>query len=151
MPARGIVEDAWNKREEFHPSGEFLLIENSCPWKEHVFQLEKETKKEGLIKFVFYSDERGMFRAQTMPPNKASFDMRVPLAKAWRGIRGEELKAASGFTDIEFVHQSGFIGGAWSLETVIQMGVQSIAESKGQAAAPKQEKTATATDAAENK
>ena len=65
-----------------------------------------------------------------MPPNKASFDMRVPLAKAWRGIRGAELKEASGFPDIEFVHQSGFIGGAWSLETCIKMGEASIIESK---------------------
>jgi hypothetical protein len=33
---------------------------------------------------------------------------------------------AHGLKDIEFVHHSGFIGGAWSLETAIQMAVISI-------------------------
>jgi len=40
MPARKQVEDAWNKREQFHPSGELMFIENSCPWKDHLFNIE---------------------------------------------------------------------------------------------------------------
>ncbi len=42
MPARKQVEDAWAKRLEFSPSGEFLFIENSCPWKDHLYSLETE-------------------------------------------------------------------------------------------------------------
>jgi uncharacterized UPF0160 family protein len=62
MPARKLVEEAWNKREAFHPSGEFLFIENSCPWKDHLYNIELESDKEGLIKFVFFKDGRGMHR-----------------------------------------------------------------------------------------
>jgi len=55
--------------------------------------------------------------------------MRVPLCKAWRGLRAQELKSMiDGVTDIEFVHHSGFIGGAWSMESVIKMAELSILE-----------------------
>ena len=128
MPARKQVEDAWNKRETFHPSGEFMYIENSCPWKDHLFNIEQEEGKEGLIKFVFFTDSRKMFRVQTVPPKGSGYDMRVPLGKAWRGLRSEEIKKISDFTDVEFVHHSGFIGGAWSLESCIKMAEMSIIE-----------------------
>jgi uncharacterized UPF0160 family protein len=121
MPARQIVEAAWKEKDQFHPSGEFLHLSVCGPWKDHLYNLEKENGKEGLIKFVFYKDDRSMVRIQTVPPTSGSFDMRVPLAAAWRGIRGKELQEVSGFADPEFVHHSGFIGGAWSLETALKM------------------------------
>ena len=128
MPARKQVEDAWNQRETFCPSGELLFIENSCPWKDHLYNLETENGKEGLIKFVFFTDTRGMHRVQTVAPKGSGFDMRVPLAKAWRGLRAEELKKITDFTDMEFVHHSGFIGGAWSLQSAVRMARISIKE-----------------------
>ena len=42
MPARKQVEDAWNARESFNATGEFLYIENSCPWKDHLYTIEAE-------------------------------------------------------------------------------------------------------------
>lgn len=136
MPARKQVEEAWEKRTEFHESGEFMYIENSCPWKEHLNNIETENNLEGLIKFVFFKDTRGMTRIQTVPPSKGSgFDMRVPLAKAWRGLRAEELKKITPYPDMEFVHHSGFIGGAWSLDTCLKMGADSLKEFAEQQAA----------------
>jgi uncharacterized UPF0160 family protein len=38
----------------------------------------------------------------------------------------EKLRNLSGIDDIDFVHASGFIGGAISLESVISMGVRSL-------------------------
>mmetsp|Transcript_100945 Transcript_100945/g.139286 ORF Transcript_100945/g.139286 Transcript_100945/m.139286 type:complete len:83 (+) Transcript_100945:924-1172(+) len=73
-------------------------------------------------------DARNMYRVQTVPPKLGSFDMRVPLAEAWRGKRQGDLNEASGLTDGEFVHKSGFIGGAWSQESVIKMAELSIKE-----------------------
>lgn len=61
-----------------------------------------------------------------MPLSPGSFESRIPLLAAWRGLRAEELKNISGFTDVEFVHHSGFIGGAWSLETCIKMAEQTV-------------------------
>jgi hypothetical protein len=42
MPARKLVEEAWNSREKIHTSGEFMFIENSCPWKDHLYNIEIE-------------------------------------------------------------------------------------------------------------
>lgn len=69
-----------------------------------------------------------MYRVQGIPPKGSGFDLRVPLCKAWRGLRAEELKKITDFPDIEFVHHGGFIGGAWSLETVIKMAELSLKE-----------------------
>lgn len=106
-----------------------MFIENSCPWKDHLYNIESEQDKEGLIKFVFFKDSRGMHRIQTVPPKGSGFSMRVPLCKAWRGLRAQELKTITeGITDMEFVHHSGFIGGAWSMESVIKMAELSVKE-----------------------
>lgn len=72
-----------------------------------------------------------MFRVQTVPAKGDYFSQRVSLHKDWRGLRKQELESnAHGLKDIEFVHHSGFIGGAWSLETAIQMAVISIEAKK---------------------
>lgn len=62
LPAREIVQRSWDARQQFHPSGEFMWMEPMCPWKEHVVSIEREQNQEGLIKFVFYKDGRGMVR-----------------------------------------------------------------------------------------
>lgn len=67
MPARRLVETAFEDRKNFHASGEFVHFKNYCPWKSHLLDIEKEQDCEGLIKFAFYSDQRGMFRVQALP------------------------------------------------------------------------------------
>jgi uncharacterized UPF0160 family protein len=128
LPARVSVEEAWKKRKDIDESGEFISFDNSVPWKGHVLDLEKENKCEGLIKFAFYKDDRGMSRVQALPLAGHGFQNRVSLCAAWRGLRGDDLKKVSGFNDIEFVHHAGFIGGAWSSETCIKMAKQSLEE-----------------------
>lgn len=62
MPARIIVEEAWAKKDEFHPSGEILFMNTPCPWKDHLYDIEHDNKVGELIKFVLYQDERKMTR-----------------------------------------------------------------------------------------
>lgn len=69
-----------------------------------------------------------MFRVQGIPLQSNFFDQRVPLCKAWRGLRNEELAKISEIKDMEFVHHGGFIGGAWSLESAIKMAELSLIE-----------------------
>ena len=73
-----------------------MFFEKMCPWKEHLFSIEEEEKLDGHVKFVVFVDGRGMWRLNTVPPHSASFDMRVPLCKEWRGLRNEELKKIEG-------------------------------------------------------
>ena len=47
------------------PSGEIIELEGGgCPWKEHLFELEKDLKIEVPIKFVIYSDQNNKWRVQ---------------------------------------------------------------------------------------
>lgn len=62
MPAQNLVREAWENKDAFHKSGEFLWFEKSCPWKEHLYRLEREQEKEEQIKFAFFKDGRGMYR-----------------------------------------------------------------------------------------
>lgn len=62
MPARMVVEEAWAKKDEFHKSGQMLFMSTPCPWKDHLYELESDSKVGELIKFVLYQDERGMTR-----------------------------------------------------------------------------------------
>lgn len=62
-----------------------------------------------------------------MPITTSGFENRVSLHQEFRGLRGEELNKAAGVSDAEFVHASGFIGGAWSLESALKMAEASIA------------------------
>jgi uncharacterized UPF0160 family protein len=128
LPARNVVKEAFEARETFHKSNQFLWFSKSCPWKEHVYELEKETSNEGLIKFAFYKDPRGMFRVQALSKSSSSFENRVSLCKAYRGLRDDGLNEASGLKDCAFVHAAGFIGGCWSLESAIKMAEASLVE-----------------------
>ena len=40
LPARDIVVQAMAKRFEVDPSGQILVLDRSCPWTEHLFDLE---------------------------------------------------------------------------------------------------------------
>jgi uncharacterized UPF0160 family protein len=51
------------------------------------------------------------------------------LKTEWRGVKDEvKLKNISGLDDIDFVHASGFIGGAISQDSAVVMGVRSMEE-----------------------
>jgi len=91
-------------------------------WKGPLFDYEEENGCPGQIKYVFFTDSNGMWRIQTVGVRGGdSFSQRVPLHADWRGLRADELAAKSGIADIKFVHASGFIGGAGSLESVLLM------------------------------
>ena len=65
-----------------------------------------------------------------MSKTPGSFEFRVGLCDAWRGLRNKELQEATGLHDAEFVHRAGFIGGAWSKESAITMALKSLEEFK---------------------
>lgn len=59
------------------PSGEVLLFsQGGCPWKEHLFALEKELNVETPIKFVLYTDQNGQWRIQCVPSGLNTFQNR---------------------------------------------------------------------------
>jgi uncharacterized UPF0160 family protein len=61
IPARNIVEEALLTRMEVDSSGEIVSLESGgLPWRNHLYDLEKEHKVDPLVKFVLYTDQGGM-------------------------------------------------------------------------------------------
>ncbi|KAK3536955.1 hypothetical protein QTP86_027149, partial [Hemibagrus guttatus] len=77
LPARVIVESAIQTRHQVDASGEIVLLaQGGCPWKEHLFLLEKELKLDITIKFVLYPDQNGQWRVQCVPAGLNTFHNR---------------------------------------------------------------------------
>nr|XP_018904431.1 PREDICTED: UPF0160 protein [Bemisia tabaci] len=123
-PARSIVINAINHRFKVHESGEIIELEKFCPWKEHLFELEKELDLSPSIKYVIFNS--GSWRVQAVSVNSLSFVLRIALPEEWRGLRDEELSAKAGIKDCVFVHGSGFIGGNKNRDGALEMAVKAL-------------------------
>uniref|UniRef100_A0A0N4ZS60 UPF0160 protein MYG1, mitochondrial n=1 Tax=Parastrongyloides trichosuri TaxID=131310 RepID=A0A0N4ZS60_PARTI len=131
IPARNILKEAIDKRFDFHSCGKFIFLKNGgLPWKSHFLEMEEELSlNEEDILFVIYKDEiNNRYKIQCIPARNSTniFENRIGLKENWRGLEREKLAELSNIHDINFVHSSGFIGGADTLESVIKMGLESI-------------------------
>lgn len=59
LPAREIVIRALDQASEIHPSGGIVLLEEECPFMEHLMEIEKERGIEGRTKFVVVYSKDG--------------------------------------------------------------------------------------------
>ncbi|KAF4094049.1 hypothetical protein AMELA_G00009030 [Ameiurus melas] len=127
LPARVVVEAAIHMRHQVDASGEIVLLaQGGCPWKEHLFSLEREFKLDIAIKFVLYPDQNGQWRVQCVPTGLNTFQNRLSLLDEWRGLRDNALSQFSGIPDCVFVHASGFIGGNKTKEGVLEMARRTL-------------------------
>ncbi|KAI9139878.1 metal-dependent protein hydrolase [Paraphysoderma sedebokerense] len=131
LPARTIVQSTLANRFAAHPSGKIVFFETFAPWKDHLFEAEKEMKirdtKEGEPLYVVFPDTTsGGWRIQAIPTAPDSFNNRKPLPTPWRGLRDDELSSVSGVPGGVFVHISGFIGGNKTKEGIMQMAVKAV-------------------------
>jgi len=95
------------ERFTVHPSGEIILLDSFCPWKDHLFTIEQEMglkEPNQQIKYVLFCDSLNSWRVQCVPVRSGSFENRLSLPAAWRGKRDDELSALSGIPDCIFVH-----------------------------------------------
>ncbi|XP_055641744.1 MYG1 exonuclease isoform X2 [Toxorhynchites rutilus septentrionalis] len=125
-PARELVENAVKKRLEVHPSGAILELENFCPWKSHLYELESKYGIEGIPKYVVYNSKPNDWRVICVPLQPASFVCRKFLAVPWRGVRDDKLEEISGISGAVFCHQNGFIGGSKTREGAFRMAIRSL-------------------------
>lgn len=126
-PARKIVKDSILNRFNIDESGEIVeLLSGHCPWKEHLFELEKQMGIEKTIIYVLFSDNHNRWRVQAVSVTSRSFILRIPLASEWQGLRDEELSNVAGIKGCIFVHSSGFIGGNETREGALQMALKSL-------------------------
>lgn len=123
MPAREIVQTAVRGRADVHASGRAVFLGRSCPWKEHLLEIEADEDGigEGDILYVIYEDDKAQYRIQCVPIAADSFESRHPLPEKWRGVRDEELSGVAGIDGCVFCHASGFIGGNKTYEGALKM------------------------------
>ncbi|KAI7867967.1 metal-dependent protein hydrolase [Spinellus fusiger] len=130
LPARSLVVDALEHRNEVHLSGRILALEQSCPWKEHLMDLENERGLTGdkSILYVLYPESKpeGNWRIQCVPTRPTGFENRKSLPESWRGFRDGELSQISSVEGCIFVHAGGFIGGNKSRHGAYEMARLSL-------------------------
>jgi len=121
-PKRERFVDSVHKRKEFDESGQVVFLEEDLVsvYRSLLYDLEKELGIQGEIKYLVYKNET-QWRAQAVSVDSKSFKSRVPLKEEWRGKRDEDLQNTSGIPDANFVHMSGFTGGAGTLEGIKRM------------------------------
>ncbi|CAH2351032.1 MYG1 protein [[Candida] railenensis] len=126
LPAKNFVSQGFESRFDVDKSGKILVLEKFCPWKEHLYSIEKENGKEGEIEFVLFQDSSSKWRISTVPVTSTSFDFRKGLLEPWRGVRDQALSDLTGVPGCIFVHAAGFIGGAETKEAVIELARKSL-------------------------
>lgn len=115
LPARNIVNKAFENRASVDNSKEIMVLETACPWKSHLYELEEaeasqNNNQANMIKYVLYPRKDGCWSVQAVSVTEQSFKSRKPLPSNWRGLRDEELSSVVGIPDCVFVHSTGFIG-----------------------------------------
>lgn len=121
LPARDIVEKAFKSRFDVDASGEVIVLDRFCPWKEHLYAIEKDNGEQGTIKFVLFADSSSKWRISTVSVSSTSFEFRFGLPEPWRGVRDDALSKLTGVDGCIFVHAAGFIGGCETKEGVLQL------------------------------
>ncbi|GMM28082.1 Myg1 protein [Martiniozyma asiatica (nom. inval.)] len=126
LKAKQYVIDAYNNRLDVDSSGQILVFDRFVPWKEHLYNVEKENNAEGQSLFVLFPDSNGTWRIAAVPISSTSFDSRKKLPESWRGVRDEKLDEVTGVEGCVFVHAAGFIGGAKTKDAVIKLAKMSL-------------------------
>lgn len=127
FPGRDIVEGAFKQRSAAHKSGRIMLFNSSAglpPWKEHLYEVERENSAAGQIAYVLFPDDKKNWRVMCVSEEESSFTNRKSLL--FKGLRDDDLNKALGVIDAIFVHASGFIGGCCSLESAVKLAELSL-------------------------
>lgn len=116
LPAREIVESAVKKGTEIDSSSEIIHLETGCPWKEHLYDLEKELSVKSPIKYVLYGVKPQKFPGRYMPyltyhadklPSKL-YNAKICYCKAfgclcWLSPRASLPRASTAYSDPEIL------------------------------------------------
>ncbi|KAK9774465.1 hypothetical protein AB5N19_08864 [Seiridium cardinale] len=130
LPAREIVQTAYQKRLEYDPEGRIMVLEGqSVPWKDHLYTLEEAEGTDNKVLYVLYAEKPvpdAKWRIQAVPVTKDSFQSRKPLPEPWRGARDAALDEITGISGGVFVHAAGFIGGNKTFDGAKAMAVKAL-------------------------
>ena len=126
-PARALVAKALSDCGQVDASMKIISLESGgCPWRTHLYELEKEAGIGDRTKFVLYPDGKGLWRVQAVTVEGTLFQNRLSLPEPWRGLRGSDLDAVAGIEGCGFCHATGFIGGHKTREGALAMARKAL-------------------------
>ena len=99
-----------------------IVLEKFTPWKKTVHALSQDAL------YMIYPSQTGQWRIQTVPVEPGSFEDKKSLPASWGGLSDNELQKATGIDDAMFCHNSLFIAGAESFESVMKMASLALSE-----------------------
>lgn len=126
LPAQKLVQAAFDNRFNVDKSGKLVLFNKYVPWKEHLYQIEKEANTEGQVLYILFPDNGGSWRITAVPVQAGSFESRKKLPADWRGLRDDALSEKTGVPGCVFIHAAGFTGGAKTKEGILKLARMSI-------------------------
>ena len=104
---------------EAYKGGPMLVIHERLPWTSAIFA-NMDTFKDCLI--AVYPDRNQRWRIQSLPVSKAQrFVNRLSAPEQWRGLNDKDLDAATGLHNMNFIHRSGFTGGASDYDSCMEL------------------------------
>ncbi|MCR5536636.1 MAG: MYG1 family protein [Succinivibrio sp.] len=102
-----------------YKGGQMLILHERLPWTSAVFA-NMETFKDCLI--AIYPDRNQRWRIQSLPVSQAQrFSNRLSAPVELRGLNDEALNQATGLENLNFIHRSGFTGGASTYEDCLKL------------------------------
>ncbi|KNH06456.1 UPF0160 protein MYG1 mitochondrial [Perkinsela sp. CCAP 1560/4] len=125
IPARRLVVQAFEDAQKSKMPEVIIISGGGLPWKEHLFDVEKEKDLVGKTLYCMFPEVTGEWKIIAVPEKLGGFANRLPLP--WKGLRDDELDKASGISGCIFVHASGFIGGNRTFEGAFEMAQRSMA------------------------
>lgn len=113
----------YQKVEESYQNSEdkrIIVLEKGMSWKKSLI-----SHPEPL--FVIYpTDGQTDYHVRAISISVDSVEDRNPFPKEWRGLRDEKLQEVSGVNGAIFVHNSGYLGIAETLENAVEMAKKAI-------------------------
>ncbi len=104
------IESGIAKVIKAYTGGEILIIHERLPWSQAVLNTPEVFAK---CLLAVYPDRNGRWRVQSLPVSKAMrYKNRLTAPASWRGLQGADLDAATGLHNMNFIHRTGFTGGA---------------------------------------
>eukprot|EP00461_Guttulinopsis_vulgaris_P001596 UN01596 len=153
LHGRDLVKNAVENRFAEHPSGQVVTLPYFAPWKSHFFDMLKAEESATMqdqannttanklsdIMFVAYPSGAS-WRFLAIPLTEGSFLIKPKIPTTWLGQRGVDLETATGIQGVDFVHNTGFTGGAKTKEALYKLFDAALQYNKEQAAAEEETK-----------
>lgn len=101
-----------------------LFLEEYIPYQEAIFDSENEKAKD--IKIVIFPSNRGGYNIKPLTISKTSKELVVNFPKEWWGLHDNELASTSNIPGARFIHLSGFLASADTLEAAYALAAKAL-------------------------